>query len=256
MAILALKAWYLAQYEPIRDVIKRPPDLRLNRNSLLKSALRADFLDDVATIQSAPWFERYLEGDAVEFYIEGSGNYVISNLDLISQEIYFTKQDAIATFDSLILLSTQNDDPLASEALRTVLQTAIDGFNQRSRIPIELEETQRPKDFPLRLSDSQLRKLRKSLLVIVDITAISEFKQKAQTILLPNPTVCVELGYALQCKKAGQILLVNRERPEFDGKFPFDVANHRQLSFTDETELSQTLPNLVEAVLQRFNLVP
>ncbi|MEB3311756.1 MAG: hypothetical protein VKJ02_16140 [Snowella sp.] len=54
MAILALKAWYLAQYEPIRDVIKRSPDLRLNRNSLLKSALRADFLDDVEAVQSAP----------------------------------------------------------------------------------------------------------------------------------------------------------------------------------------------------------
>ncbi|MEB3311757.1 MAG: hypothetical protein VKJ02_16145 [Snowella sp.] len=106
------------------------------------------------------------------------------------------------------------------------------------------------------MSDSQLRKLRKSLLIIVDITAISELQQKKQSLLLPNPTVCVELGYALQCKKAGQILLVNRERPEFAGKFPFDVATHQQLSFTDVTDLSQTLPNLVEAVLQRFNFFP
>jgi len=37
-------------------------------------------------------FQRYLEGEIVEFYIEGSGGYAISNIDLISHEIYFTKQ--------------------------------------------------------------------------------------------------------------------------------------------------------------------
>lgn len=43
MAIIALKAWYLQEYEPIKE-LKRPHDLRLSKNSLLKSGLRADFL--------------------------------------------------------------------------------------------------------------------------------------------------------------------------------------------------------------------
>jgi len=73
MAIIALKAWYLDKYEPIREVVKRPHDLRLSRNSLLKSGLRADFLDDSLTIQGSVWFQRYLEGERVEFYLEGSG---------------------------------------------------------------------------------------------------------------------------------------------------------------------------------------
>jgi len=47
MAIIALKAWYLSDYEPIRELESRPHDLRLAKNSLLKSALRADFLEDI-----------------------------------------------------------------------------------------------------------------------------------------------------------------------------------------------------------------
>jgi hypothetical protein len=44
MAIIALKAWYLEQYEPVSELEKRPYDLRLSRNSLLKSGLRGRFL--------------------------------------------------------------------------------------------------------------------------------------------------------------------------------------------------------------------
>ena len=44
--LFPLKAWYLEQYEPIRDTLSRSPDLRLSRNSLLKSGMRADFLEE------------------------------------------------------------------------------------------------------------------------------------------------------------------------------------------------------------------
>ncbi|MEO1744775.1 MAG: hypothetical protein AAFR99_23620, partial [Cyanobacteria bacterium J06629_9] len=73
MAIIALKAWYLQDYEPIKSLEDRPHDLRLAKNSLLKSALRADFLEDIDDVKQADWFQRYLEGELVEFYIEGSG---------------------------------------------------------------------------------------------------------------------------------------------------------------------------------------
>jgi hypothetical protein len=91
MAIIAVRAWYLQEYEPLRELEKRPHDLRLSKNSLLKTGLRADFLDDREEVKRSVWFERYLEGDPVEFYIEGSGGYAVANIDLISQEIYFTK---------------------------------------------------------------------------------------------------------------------------------------------------------------------
>ncbi len=60
MAIIALKAWYLQQYEPIKQLENRPHDLRLSKNSLLKSGLRADFLDDSQDVKNSEWFGRYL----------------------------------------------------------------------------------------------------------------------------------------------------------------------------------------------------
>lgn len=254
MAIIPLKAWYLEKYEPLREVVKRPPDLRLSRNSLLKSALRADFLDDQKVIQDSEWFQRYLEGEAVEFYIEGSGGYVIANLDLVSQELYLSKQDIAATLEPIIFFSGQTEYPTASQIIQTVLQETLENYNRRSRHLLTLEVASRPLDSPLRLSDSQLRKLRKSLLMVVDGTPITHIQQEATTRLIPSPYICTELGYALQSKRGGQILLLHQQRSEFSGQWPFDLPPHQQLEFKTATDLTQTLPPVLEASLQRFKL--
>ncbi|MGK7946004.1 MAG: hypothetical protein AB4058_16190 [Microcystaceae cyanobacterium] len=254
MAIIALKAWYLEKYEPIREVIQRSQDLRLSRNSLLKSGLRADFLDDSAKIESSAWFQRYLDGDKVEFYIEGSGGYAIANIDLISHEIYFTKQDVTATLDPIIYFSPQSEYIFASEAIRSVLNNTLETFNQLSRLPLTLEEANRPLNAPVRLSDSHLRKIRKSLLYIADGTAIARIQREDNPSAILNSMVCVELGYAVQCKRPGQILLVRMERDDLKGDFPLELPNHRQLSVKTVKELETTLPTMVETLLQRFAL--
>ncbi len=254
MAIIALKAWYLAQYEPIREVVKRPPDLRLSRNSLLKTGLRADFLDDNQAVQESVWFENYLEGYTVEFYIEGSGGYAISNIDLISHEIYFTKQEITAILDPIIFFSSQKEYPAASDAIRDTIETALEKLNERSRLILSLVEAQRPQEGPLRLSDTQLRKLRKSLLFVADTTPITSIPSDKQSHLIPHPNVCIELGYALQTKRTGQILLVQMERPDLSGNLPFDFPLQQNLLFKNASELSKTLPSLLESLLQRFNL--
>ncbi|OKH25288.1 hypothetical protein NIES593_05920 [Hydrococcus rivularis NIES-593] len=254
MAIIALKAWYLEHYAPIKEIVKRPHDLRLSRNSLLKSGMRADFLDDAQAIQESVWFQRYLEGNLVEFYIEGSGGYAISNIDLLSHEIYFTKQDISAWLEPIVFLSCQNEYPQASEALRSALAEAIETFNRRSRFPITLEESLRSTDTTVRLSETQLRKIRKSLLFIADGTPIISIPQERQPQLILSPLVCVELGYALANKRAGQILLAQMERPDLIGKFSFDLPQHQQLIFKTATELNKTLPSMLKTLLQRFNL--
>ena len=53
MAIIALKAWYLQKYEPVKELELRPHDLRLSKNSLLKSGLRADFLEDSEEVRKS-----------------------------------------------------------------------------------------------------------------------------------------------------------------------------------------------------------
>ncbi|MEC4986660.1 MAG: hypothetical protein SAJ37_18600 [Oscillatoria sp. PMC 1068.18] len=262
MAIIALKAWYLPEYEPIRETIKRPHDLRLNRNSLLKSGLRADFLDEIEDVKTAEWFGRYLEGETVEFYLEGSGGYAISNIDLTAREIYFTKREIAAMLEPTIFFCWQREYPSASNQLREVLLETIEELNgrtarsaQRSRVPLILQESPRPSEAPLRLSSAHLRQIRKCLLFVADATPVARLTDEEETTrLLPSPNVCVETGYAMQSKRTGQVLLAKMERPGWEGQYPFDLPNQQQLSFTTASELTKTLPPLLSTLLRRFNL--
>ncbi len=253
MAIIALKAWYLEEYEPIQEIERRPYDLRLSKNSLLKSALRADFLDDSEDVKRSPWFQRYLEGERVEFYIEGSGGYAISNIDLISHEIYFTKQEVMAHLEPIIFFAYQTEYSESGDLLRDELQAFLEKFNRRSRVPITLEESHRLSDGPVRLSSTLMRKIRKSLLFIADGTPIWHFDGTPMR-LIPEPAVCVEVGYALQCKRHEQLLLTQMERPDLPGQFPFDIPSQNRLLFRTKADLHKGLPQVIEARLKPFNL--
>ena len=255
MAIIALKAWYLQQYEPIKQLENRPHDLRLSKNSLLKSGLRADFLDDSQDVKNSEWFGRYLEGETVEFYIEGSGGYAISNIDLISQEIYFTKQEVMGQLEPIIFLSYQSEFNASSDALRNALADTLATFNQRSRLPLTLEASRRPAGEPMRLNSTQMRKIRKSLLFIADGTPVARIEGEKTPLVIPSPNVCVEIGYALTAKRTEQILLTKMERSDLLGQFPFDLPNYQQLLFQTPDNLRQTLPSVMESLLQRFNLL-
>jgi hypothetical protein len=254
MAIIALKAWYLQEYEPIRELEKRPHDLRLSKNSLLKSALRADFLDDSEEVKKSVWFQRYLEGEVVEFYIEGSGGYAISNIDLISHEIYFTKQEIMAHLEPTLFLCYQTEFSESSDLLREELQTILEKINKRSRLPLVLEESHRLTEGATRLNSTLMRKIRKSLLFIADGTAILQLEGNPPQSI-PSPKVCVEIGYALQCKRTEQILLTQMDRSTINGQFPFDLPSGNRLLFRNKAELHKTLPQAIETQLQRFNLL-
>ena len=254
MAIIALKAWYLEQYEPIKKVIQKPCTLRLSRNSLLKTGLRADFLDDHFEVEGSDWFELYLEGKTVEFYIQGSGTYLVSNIDLVSQEIYFTKCNSISGLEPIIYYSPQSHYQPANEAITEALKSIIDELAMRSRIPLSLEVTPHAPESPLRLSNNQFRKINKSLLFVADVTPIGEISQEKQSSLLIDPNVCVELGYGIQHKDNGQILLLNMERPDLKGTIPFDMVGYKQFSFSGGSQLAKSLPKLIDILLQRYSL--
>ena len=253
MAIIALRAWYLEQYEPIKQIIAKPAHLRLSRNSLLKTGMRADFLDDREQVQAADWFGSYLEGKTVEFYIEGSGFYVISNIDLVSQEIYFTKQESLTGLEPIVYFSPQIEYTPAREIILPILEASITTLSQRSRIPLQLEIATRPENSPLRLSSSQLKKIRKSLIYLADLTAIAS-SSATQYNLLPSPNVCVETGYALESKDQGQILFLSMEREDLVGEYPFDVPGYKELRFRTKQDLQANLPGLLELLLEKFTL--
>ena len=254
MSIIALRAWYLQDYEPISELEKRPPDIRLSKKSLLRAALRADFLEDSDEVKRSGWFGRYLEGENVEFYIEGSGGYCVANIDLISHEIYFTKQTIIAQLEPTIFFSYQTEYAEASDTLREALQKSLETLNLRSRLPLTLVESSRPKDAPQRLNRTTLRKLRKSLLYIADTTPIASIDSKDTQQLIPSPNVCIEIGYAIQSKRTEQILLAHQQRPEYGGKFPFDLPTQQILPFRDSKELNKILTGAIKTQLTRFRL--
>ncbi len=254
MAIIALKAWYIQDYEPIQELEKRPHDLRLSKTSLLKTGLRADFLEDSQEVKQSTWFGRYLEGEIVEFYVEGSGGYTISNIDLISHEIYFSKQAVMAQMEPTIFLCYQTEYATSSEALREAVRNSLSTLNLRSRLPLTLVESHRPRDGALRLSRTMMRKIRKSLLFVADGTPITRIEGKETPQLIPSPNVCVEIGYALQSKRSEQILLAQMQRSDLPGQFPFDLPTHQCLLFKDGAELNKILPQVIETQLHRFKL--
>lgn len=254
MAIIALKAWYLEQYEPIRELEKRPHDLRLSKNSLLKSGLRADFLEDSDEVKKSDWFQRYLQGEIVEFYIEGSGGYAISNIDLSSHEIYFSKQEVMANLEPEIFLSYQTEFSESSDLIRDELVSILDNLNRRSRLPLTLRESHRLSEGAIRLNSSLMRAIRQSLLFIGDATSIAQIPD-TPPLLIPSPKVCIESGYALHSKRTEQVLLVQMERSEMPGYFPFDLPSQNRLTFKDKAQLRKLLPKAIESQLHRFNLL-
>ena len=253
MAIIALRAWYIEDYRPITELEQRPPDIRLSKKSLLRSALRADFLEDSDIVRESTWFKRYLEGENIEFYIEGSGGYCVANIDLISHEIYLTKQTLLAQLEPTIFFCPQTQYPEASDALREALQTTVTDLNLRSRLPLTLTEPPRD-DSPIRLSAVVTRKIRKSLLLIADTTPITTIPTEDTPQLIPSPQVCVEIGYAVQTKRADQILLAHMYRPDFQGKLPFDLHKQQVLSFKDGIEISTVISTVIQTQLARFKL--
>jgi hypothetical protein len=254
MSIIALRAWYLQDYEPITELEKRPPDIRLSKKNLLKSGLRADFLEDSDEVKASTWFGRYLEGENIEFYIEGSGGYCIANIDLISHEIYFTKQSVMAQLEPTIFLSYQTEYPAAAQALKAELQTSVANLNMRSRLPLTIIESSRPRLAPLRLNRTMMRKISRSLLFIADITPITSIDGQETSQLIPSPHVCVEIGYAIQSKKSEQILLVQMQRSELEGELAFDLPTQQMLQFQDDVELSKILTTAMTNHLARFKL--
>ncbi|WNC31450.1 MULTISPECIES: hypothetical protein [unclassified Thermosynechococcus] len=239
MAIIALRAWYLPQYEPLEHIEQRPHDLRLNKSSLLKTALRADFLDDLETVQRSEWFQRYRLGETVEFYIEGSGSYTIANIDVLSHEIYFIKSDRLSYLEPTLFFSPA-DSP-SSDEIRTALKAFV--TNTPSRFPLELVESPRSATAPLRLDSPVITQLRRSLLFIADGSGNEQL----------HAMVALELGYALASKRRNQLLVIQQEHPSQRAPLPIEVPSRQRLIYSHSQELAEKLPTVLQTLLEPFD---
>jgi hypothetical protein len=254
MAIIILKAWYLESVLSVAQMQTKAPDLRLSRTGLLKTGMRADLLNELDDIKGSQWFQRYLEGEMVEFYIEGSGAYSISNLDLISREMYFTKRSTLTYRDPVILFCGQGHYPASSQAISKSLTHLMEAINRKPGLvmPIHLEQTMESAEGNYTIDAAVLRKLKQSLLVIADVTPVATFAEG--TSGCPSPQVCVELGYALQTKQPEEIMLIQFQRDDYSGRFPFDIDNSSYHLVKDPKDLDNQLADPIIKQLQRAHV--
>ncbi len=256
MAIIVLKAWYLESALSAAQVQHKQPDLRLSRTNLLKTGMRADLLDDLDKVMASRWYERYQEGELVEFYIEGSGAYSISNLDLISREMYFNKRNTLSFIEPVLFFCGQGQYPASSQSIRTTLAKIVDSIN-RSRQPIAplvFEQNLSAEDEVTQIDAGLLRKLKTAVMVVADVTPVALVTDPV-TQLIPSPQVCVEVGYALQVRKPEEIVLVQVMREEITGRFPFEVDESSYLLVKDGKDLQTQLSTQVSRQLQRAKLI-
>jgi hypothetical protein len=178
----------------------------------------------------------------------------VANIDLISHEIYFTKLEILAQLEPIIYYCPQVEYPAGQEAIAGILPDIIQTFNKKSRLPLKLVTSPRLQKETTRLSGNQLRQIKKSLLFIADGTAIAQVSIGDSQQLLPSPQVCLEMGFALQSKPSEQILLLKMERSDLEGDYPFDLPSHQLLTCQTPLELEKSLPSVLEALLQKYNL--
>ncbi|NJK62841.1 MAG: hypothetical protein HC921_09315 [Synechococcaceae cyanobacterium SM2_3_1] len=256
MAIIVLKAWYLDSVLSVAQVGQMVPDLRLSRTGLLKTGMRADFLDDVDQVKNSLWFQRYLEGELIEFYIEGSGAYSISNLDLISREMYFNKRNTLSQREPIIFFSGQTHYLVSTQAMTKVLQQLVDALNRKQNpvVPLQLEQSLEGGAGRTPIDAALIRKIKHALFVVADVTPIATL-QETLPFSLPSPQVCVEVGYALQCKRPEDILLIQMYREGYDGPFPFEIAEGSYLLVKDTKQLQNQITQHITRQLQKAKVI-
>ncbi len=256
MAIIVLKAWYLESALSAAQVQHKPPDLRLSRTNLLKTGMRADLLDDLDEVMASRWYERYQEGELVEFYIEGSGAYSISNLDLISREMYFNKRNTLSLIEPVLFFCGQGQYPSASESIRATLSKLVDSINRNRQpiTPLLFEQSLPVEDGITPIDAALIRKLKMAVLVVADVTPVAMLQEPISQVI-PSPQVCVEVGYALRVRKPEEVLLVQMLRQDMTGRFPFEVEESQYLLVKDAKDLQTQLSTQVSRQLQRAKLI-
>ncbi len=252
MAIIVLKAWHLDSVLAAGQIQTKSPDLLLSRTGLLKTGMRADLLNDLDAIKGSPWFRRYLEGEMVEFYIEGSGAYSISNLDLISREMYFTKRNTLTHRDPSIVLCGQGHYPGSTQAIGQALTQLVEAINRKPGLvmPIRLEQAAEAQESHYTIDAALLRKLKQSLIVIADVTPVAGLEPGSRGC--PSPEVCLAVGYALQSKRPEEILLIQVQRPEYSGRFPFDIDSSSYLLVKDPQDAKALQTQLTDPILKQL----
>lgn len=217
--MIRLKVYYL-EY-PLFDAseLSSKEYILVQKKSLLKSGLRAFSLIDPNSFINQDWYKRFLEGNLVEFYLEGSGMYRLVNFEINEGEFYFEKSLTPVFVKKSIFIDMPFDQHFQDGILRKLKQQFA------PRIKIDTIAGFVNGKGTVKLDDSIFSEIRNSLIFIADITPVSlinEFDKKPKWI--SNSNVMLELGYALSKKNLSQIILTYDKSRVTGLGLPFDIS--------------------------------
>jgi Predicted nucleotide-binding protein containing TIR-like domain len=257
MQLTRVKCWHVgdAIYD-VAQVSAQPHTLDLIKKSILKTGYRAYCLTDRAAIEQSNWYRLHLISDTVIFYIEGSGLYKLSNVDLVENEFYFEKSNQPAGYQPWIFYSWQSDFNPSRTHIREGIDQAIEIINSRKpKSEILIIESTRPEDGAGNIVDAIKLNIDRSLMAVFDVTNISKVNANDKTSKsYPNANVVFELGYALSRKRADQILMIKKSRSADLGNDvpPFDFSQNRRIDYERpaiaKNQISETIIQYFERI--------
>lgn len=245
----------------LEDVSKNDPDLRLIKKSVLKKGYRAHFTNDQKEIEKAEFYKSYLLGINQLFYIKGSGVYILANIDLTDNELYFEKYNLPTGYDPSIFYSWQSDYNPSRSHIKDAIANTIDDINDNHSPTSEIQiiESTRLEDGSDDIVEAIKRNIDRSLLCVFDITNVATVSEKDSNDLVkvyPNANVVFEMSYALQRKRGSQIILVKKKRDDFSiDEVPFDFSRNRHLPYKKPSNLSNALDEIVKKNLRSLRII-
>lgn len=256
-----IKCWSIRSliYD-LPQITSEAPDLELIKKSILKNGYRAFCLNDREEIETSEWFTDHLLGVRAYFYIDGSGIYRLSNIDLTENEFYFEKDNMPVGYKPYVFYSWQSDFNQARNHIRDGINRVIAEVNENRNPnkPLELIESTRPEDGAEDILLAIKKNIDHSLIAVFDITNVASIPQNGDNVkCYPNANVVFELSYALQRKRSDQIIIVKKNRNDLpSNEVPFDFRQNLNLNYDQPAQLRTSLMQIVLEQLERIGFIP
>lgn len=258
-----IKCWLISSKIIDLEVVKsKPCEFKILKKSILKTGFRGFIIEEFG-IQSSKWYNDFLIGNKVNFYLDGSGVYRLSNIDLSENEIYLERLNIPIGYKPWIFFSWQSDYNPSRSHIKAALSEAIKEINKTKspKAIIELVESTRAEDGAKDIVEAIKDNIDKALIIVSDITNVSGVldndgfvKQGDKTY--PNANVVFETSYALLRKESNQIVLVKRKREELSNdETPFDFSKNRRLEYSTGLGLKESLKSVIESILEQINYI-
>ena len=253
-----LNGWYIDELTSYDKLKEQNPDIKIQKKSLLKYGFRGFFLDDKDEVEKSDWFDNYIKGERVEFLVEGSGTYYISNMDLSSREMYFTSINILPSLPPKIFFCYQSDYDKSYEICNELLKEIVNEINSNyiTIEPIEIEKASGHGEGAVKIDSNLIKKIKKSVIFFADVTPVLIFDEDSKNKAYPNPNVCIEVGYALNSKTADRVVLFKYEREDYkDVNFPFDIDKNRRIMGSDKAKLKTDIKNELTEILSNYRII-